>query len=177
MGSNCIRIWRQKDYSCTRTSHEYWIMHVIFDRHHMTVLSKYVVVASKTRYRLTLGGWCLVISRYTTCSILALVHWCLSARVTVSTNWYHTATLKQVLAFKETVLSAGTAVVKQVGRRNSNKTVVPSASVPWDGTVYIFAILWCIMTQLKFYNCHMKRSESDWYCQPQGSGSQQFELG
>ena len=35
--SNCIPIWRQGDYSSTRTSHEYWIMHVIFDCSHMTV--------------------------------------------------------------------------------------------------------------------------------------------
>ena len=35
--SNCIRIWCQKDYSCTRTSHEYWIMHVIFDCSHVIV--------------------------------------------------------------------------------------------------------------------------------------------
>ena len=26
-----------KDYSCTCTSHKYWIMHVIFDRSHVTV--------------------------------------------------------------------------------------------------------------------------------------------
>ena len=35
-GSNCIRIRRQKEYSCTHTSYEYWIMHVIFDRSHVT---------------------------------------------------------------------------------------------------------------------------------------------
>ena len=35
--SNCIPIWRQGDCTSTRTSHEYWIMHVIFDRSHVTV--------------------------------------------------------------------------------------------------------------------------------------------
>ena len=85
-GSNYIWIWRQKDYSCIHTSHEYWIMHVIFDQSHVTVMCKCVVVASKTRYRLILDGCFLVICRCTACSTLALAHWCWSAWLTVSTK-------------------------------------------------------------------------------------------
>ena len=84
------------------------------------VLRKRIVVASKTRCRLILDSFLLVIKcRHTTCSRRALAHWC---------------------------------------RR----------ICPIDSTT---------LTQMKFYNYHVKRSESDWYCQLQGSGSQQFELG
>ena len=44
----CIRIWHQGDYNSTCASHEYWIMHVIFDRSYVTVCNvQLVVVASK----------------------------------------------------------------------------------------------------------------------------------
>ena len=31
VSSNCVWIQSHQDYSCTYTSHEYWIMHVIFE--------------------------------------------------------------------------------------------------------------------------------------------------
>ena len=37
LGSNCIWMYCNGDYSSTRKSHEYWIMQVIFDCSHVTV--------------------------------------------------------------------------------------------------------------------------------------------
>ena len=54
------------------------------------------------------------------------------------------------------------------------KPLFQELAVPGDGPWVCYTTLWCIF---KFYNCHVKRSESGWYCQLQGSGSQQFELG
>ena len=66
----------QGDYSCTRTGHEYWIMHVIFDRRHVTVRN---VRKLLLRERLVTGLYCmvavlLVICRRTACGRLTLTH-------------------------------------------------------------------------------------------------------
>ena len=104
-GSNCIRIWGQGNYSCTRTSHEYLIMQwYLIVATWLFVMYK-SIVASRTRYRLVLNGCCLVICRHTTCSRLTFAHSCWRARLTVTTT-----TLKQVLACTKS-LSTGTCTV------------------------------------------------------------------
>ena len=67
-----------KDYSCT--PYKPWILVVTM---WLFTMCKHIVVASKTRYRLILDGWCLVICRCTACSRLALAHWCQYARLTL----------------------------------------------------------------------------------------------
>ena len=73
------------------------------------------------------------------------------ARLTVSTNWYHIAILEQIFACKETVMCTGTVLVTR--KLAEGKLSFPSAS-------YIF-IMYCdvLMTHMKFYNYHVKRSE------------------
>ena len=161
-------MWLQGDYSCTRTSHEYWIMHMIFDRSNVTVCNVRVLLLP---VRLVTGlywmvGVLLVICRCTACSRPALTHRYWYARLIVSTN---------VLVCKQTVLSV---VVAHKSAGVQTKLSLQALAVPQDG-YGILIILHCgmFMTQLKFYNCHMKQSEI-WLVLPTpGSRSQQFELG
>ena len=64
-----------------------------------------------------------------------------------------------VLVCKETVLSAVTVVVAHRSAEGvQTKLSFQALAVPWDW-YGIFVILGVFMTQLKFYNCHVKRSE------------------
>ena len=62
------------------------------------------------------------------------------ARLTVSTNQYHTATFEQVLASKEIVLSIGTVPSQQKG---FEQTVVPSASGTTGQMWYVCYTAYC----------------------------------
>ena len=84
-------------------------MYVIFDRSHDTVRN----VQAQTRCRLTDVPSTVAVLSSGADAPLAVDSFSLTyvtgyARLTVSTNWYHTATLKQILACIETVLCTGT---------------------------------------------------------------------
>ena len=77
----------------------------------------------------------LVICRRTACSRLALAHRCRCARLTVSTKLVpDTATLEQVLFYKESVLSTGTVVVAHKSAEGvRTKASFQALAVSWDG--------------------------------------------
>ena len=144
--SNCIWIWCRKDYGCTCASHKYlsiamWLF----------IMCKYVVT-SKTRYRLIFDSCCLVTCRRTACSRLALAHQWRYAWLTVSTAEQALHCYSWKVCKKKRFVCKYCSSYKQVSRRSSNKTVVPSTSGTMGRVQYI-------RYTVKFYNCHIKRSE------------------
>ena len=83
---------------------------------------------------------------------------------------YYTATILHVLSNRFLLVkkSLYCSSSTEANRGSLNKSIILELAV------YLYCDVF--MMQLKFYNYHVKRTESDWYCQLQGNGSQQFEL-
>ena len=119
-----IRIWHHRDYSCTHTSHEYWMMHVIFDHSHVTVHNVQACSCCQQDLLQVYIGWLLSYLSSADALLAVNTNYKQEPWVTV---WYSRN------CFVHRYCSSGT----QVSRRSSNKTVIPSASG-------VFVILWCI---------------------------------